>query len=113
MNRHTYKCQLVLLGHGHTHSMHPSPCNGGVGPGLAPSGRELWAVAAGWPGAAARLAAHLQGRVRAQGHLAGAEGHACIKLGLEQLQLLHRLQGLWGDLSPTPQKVVVLTGVLG
>lgn len=69
-------------------------------------------MAAGWPGGAAGLTADLQGRVLAPGYLAGAEGHGSIKLGLEQLKLLQRLQRLWGDLSHTPQKVVVLTRVL-
>lgn len=77
-----------------------------------PSGLGLWAMAAGWPWTAARPTADLQGRVLPAGHLAGAEGHGRIKLGLEQLELLHRLQGLWGDLGRTPQEVVVLTGVL-
>lgn len=81
-------------------------------PLTVPSGLGLWTVAAGWPGAAAWPTADLQGRVLAPGHLAGAEGHGRIKLGLEQLELLHHLQGLWGDLGRTPQEVVVLTRVL-
>lgn len=77
-----------------------------------PSAQGPWAVAAGGPGAAAGVAAHLQGRVLTPGHLTGAEGHASIKLGLEQLKLFQRLQGLGGDFGPTPHQVVVLTRVL-
>lgn len=77
------------------------------------SGLGLRAVAAGWPGGTARLTADLQGRILASGHLAGAEGHGGVKLGLEQLKLLQRLQCLWGDLSHSSQEVVVLTRVLG
>lgn len=69
-------------------------------------------MAAGRPGGAAGLAADLQGGVLAPRHLAGPKGHGSIKLGLEQLKLLHCLQRLWGDLIHTLQKVVVLTRVL-
>lgn len=62
---------------------------------------------------AAGLAADLQCWVLSPGHLARGKGHRSIKLGLEQLQVLHRLQGLRGHLSHTLQKVVVLTRVLG
>ena len=119
MNYHTYKCQLVLLAFSGTHPQHSNgPSHAWVGRGVwgwpppMLSGLELRAVAAGWPGGAAGLTADLQGRVLAPGYLAGAEGHGSIKLGLEQLKLLQRLQRLWGDLSHTPQQVVVLTRVL-
>ena len=81
-------------------------------PAPALSGLGLWAVAAGRPGGAARLTTDLQGRVLTPGHLAGAEGHRSIKLGLEQLKLLQHLHCFWGDLSHTSQKIVVLTRVL-
>lgn len=76
------------------------------------SGLGLWAVAAGRPRGAARLTADLQGRVLATGHLAGAEGHRGVELGLEQLELLQCLHRLGGDLGHASQKVVVLTRVL-
>lgn len=61
---------------------------------------------------AARLTADLQGRVLTLGYLAGAEGHSCIVLGLEQLDVLQSLENFWGDLLHTFQKIVVLTRVL-
>lgn len=73
---------------------------------------EFRALAADWVGGTFGLAADLQGRVLTPGHLARAKLHGCIKLGLEQLELLHCPQHLWGDLSCTLQKVVVLTRVL-
>lgn len=82
---------------------HHTPWGEGLGwPLPVPSGLGFWAMAAGWPGTAARPTADLQGRVLPPGHLAGAEGHGRIKLGLEQLELLRRLQGLWGDLGRIP-----------
>ena len=92
----------------HPHSTARNPRR----PPSASSGLELGAVAAGRPGGAAGLAADLQGGVLTPRHLAGSEGHGSIKLGLEQLKLLHCLQHLWGELIHTVQKVVVLTRVL-
>lgn len=63
-------------------------------------------------GSAAWLTADLQGRVLTLGYLAGAEGHSCIILGLEQLEVFQSLQNFWGDLFHTFQKIVVLTRVL-
>lgn len=76
------------------------------------SGLELWAAAAGWVGRAARLTADLQGRVLTLGDLARAEGHSCIILGLEQLDVLQSPENFGGDLLYTFQKIVVLTRVL-
>lgn len=72
----------------------------------------VWAVAADWVGSAARLTADLKGRVLTLGYLAGAEGHSCIILGLEQLNVLQSLESFWRDLLCTIQKIVVLTRVL-
>lgn len=58
-----------------------------------PSGLGVGAVAADWVGRAARLTADLQGRVLTLGYLAGTEGHGCIILGLEQLDVLQSLEG--------------------
>lgn len=98
MNSHTSTCQLVLFGCQVQTLSTPAPQQRpahawGSGPGsLHPaSGPGLGAVAAGWPRGAAWLTADLQGRVLAPGHLAGAEGHGRVKLGLEQLQLLQCL----------------------
>jgi hypothetical protein len=57
-----------------------------------PSGlAKVWAVAAGWVGGTAGLAADLQGGVLTTGYLAGTKGHGCIILSLEQLEVLHHL----------------------
>lgn len=69
-------------------------------------------MAADWVGSAARLTADLKGRVLTLGYLAGAEGHSCIILGLEQLNVLQSLESFWRDLLCTIQKIVVLTRVL-
>lgn len=71
----------------------------------------VWAVAADWVGSAARLTADLKGRVLTLGYLTGAEGHSCIILGLEQLNVLQSLESFWRDLLCTIQKIVVLTRV--
>lgn len=69
-------------------------------------------MAAEWVGSAAWLTADLKGRVLTLGYLAGAEGHSCIVLGLEQLNVLQSVESFWGDLFCTFQKIVVLTRVL-
>lgn len=69
-------------------------------------------MAADWVGSAARLTADLKGRVLTLGYLAGAEGHSCIILGLEQLNVLQSLESFRRDLLCTFQKIVVLTRVL-
>lgn len=69
-------------------------------------------MAADWVGRAARLTADLKGRILTLGYLAGAEGHSCIILSLEQLNVLQSLESFRRDLLCTFQKIVVLTGVL-
>lgn len=77
-----------------------------------PSGLGARAVAADRVGSAAWLTADLQGRILTLGYLAGAEGHSCIILGLEQLDVFQSLEGFWGDPLYTFQKIVVLPRVL-
>lgn len=48
-------------------------------------------MAAGWVGSAAGLTADLQGRVLTLSYLAGAEGHSCVVLGLEQVEVFQSL----------------------
>lgn len=76
------------------------------------SGLGARAVAADRVGSAARLTADLQGRVLAFGYLAGAKGHGCIVLGLEELDVFQSLEGFWGDPLYTFQNIVVLPRVL-
>lgn len=68
-------------------------------------------MAAEWVGSAAWLTADLKGRVLTLGYLAGAEGHSCIILSLEQLNVLQSMESFRGDLLCTFQKIVVLTRV--
>lgn len=62
-------------------------------------------MAGDWVGSAAWLTADLQGKVPHLGRLAGADGHSCIPLGLEQLAGLQSLESFWGDSSILSKRV--------